>query len=192
MTLSNVEFKTQIDRLNVNWPRSPISKDRSVLIYNTAKSFTGYEFKKVIDTFIASRQFPPLPADFNIEFSVIRERRIERERQIHRRESEEFQSNLHSSEVSYILQGLAKRMNGTLPNSEWQALLETTLDMAKAADRRVCKKCEMGIVRAKHEAYTYVFRCTCTLGRNYGNQQIMQWEDSMTVNFKPIDNYKCS
>ena len=192
MKLSNVEFKTQIDRLNTNWPKAPISKDRGALIYNAAKAFTGYEFSKVVDNFIASRQFPPLPADFNKEFSIIRERRIDRERQQHRRDSEEFQSNLHSSEVSYILQGLARRMNGSMPNKEWVALLATTMELAKSSDRRVCKKCEMGILRAKQESYMYVFRCTCTLGRNHANQDIPEWSDVLTVNFKPIDTYKCS
>ena len=65
MSISNMEFQDQVKRLHSHWPESKLTKDRIGLIFNTAKNFTGYEFKTIVDKFIGSKQDAPLPADFN-------------------------------------------------------------------------------------------------------------------------------
>ena len=192
MILSHVEFSDQMKRMNEGWPRGNLTTDKSKLIYNMAKPFSGYELKKIVDSFISTRKDMPLPTDFASAFADLREKKHLREKETHRRDSDAFfKSSMHPDEVKHVIQTLIGYMNGKVPRKEFEAICETIKHMAeKELEKKSCQLCIDGLVHAtmRTENYVYVFKCTCRLGMQRV-ESYPAWHDAIAVNFTPIPSY---
>jgi len=116
-------FYEEIEILKKEWPRG-FSEEKIKAIWSEAKFFNNFEFTRVRKEFVSKRGVnqPPVPNDFSIEFSKIREKIRYNQK---RRESEEvndFMSggSLSEDEMKFRMNIILSRIAGKVSDKDWK------------------------------------------------------------------------
>ena len=114
-----------IQRLASQFGVNAYSKERVRLIWQMVESFSSQWWFKTVDHWLMTERQAPLYDEFNEVVTLERERLAKQEKELHKKEAEEFWSgSLHDDDIKQVMKTIKGRITGAVPDAEWDCFIK--------------------------------------------------------------------